>query len=99
MRGLLSLELYHFLMATYEVQVKYTDGELRAEMDCPLCKEHWIFPFTAREIFGKPSPSPSEIVVLHLYGCGPETRLCPRFDPGKPFAVENSDARTAIVRI
>jgi hypothetical protein len=86
-------------MADYEVQIEYTQGELRAELDCPLCKEHWVFPFTAREIFGKPYPSPSQLVSLHLYGCGQDARLCPGFDPGKPYVIETADQRTAVIRI
>jgi hypothetical protein len=86
-------------MSSHEVPIQYTQGKLRAELDCPLCKQHWVFPFTAREIFGKPYPSPDQLVSLHLYGCGQDAKYCSGFDPGKPFVIENVDERTAVIRI
>jgi hypothetical protein len=86
-------------MSSHEVPIKNTQGKLRAELDCPLCKQHWVFPFTAREIFGKPYPSPDQLVSLHLYGCGQDAKYCSGFDPGKPFVIGNVDERTAVIRI
>jgi len=50
-------------------------------MACPLCKKDWVFPFSARQIFGKPYPTPETIVNLHLYGAG-KSGVCDGFDYG-----------------
>src|SRR5437899_883177 len=86
-------------MTNQTIQIKYTEEELRAELDCPLCKQHWIFPYPARQIFGKPYPSPEQLVSLHLYGCGTSPQYCGGFDPGKPFAIDNVNELTASPRL
>ena len=63
----------------HNIRVKYNEDELSATFTCPLCKTDWKFPFPARQVFGKPQPSPDVIVSLHLYGTGPEPIPCPEF--------------------
>lgn len=83
-------------MAKHIVQIQYTEDKLRAELDCPLCEKHWVFPFSAREIFGMPHFKPSTLMWLHLYGCGSEERHCLGFDPSK-VKVEDVDDRTVAI--
>ncbi|MGH9428369.1 MAG: hypothetical protein ACRD2L_18950 [Terriglobia bacterium] len=66
-----------------DLQVRYNEEQLMAELDCPLCGQRWVYPFPAREISGKPCPTPHQIVSFHLYGCGMDPEYCAGFDPAK----------------
>jgi hypothetical protein len=70
-------------ISAYKITVAYNEEKLKAEFDCPLCGANWEFPFPAQRIFGKPFPTPAQIVILHLYGTGSEVRYCHGFDPFK----------------
>jgi hypothetical protein len=64
----------------YEIEIQYDTVQHRAEFDCPLCNNHWVFPFPVRPILDVPQPTPNLIVALHLYGCGPGGVPCAGFD-------------------
>jgi hypothetical protein len=83
-------------MAKHIVEIQYTEDKLKAELDCPLCGKHWIFPFSAREIFRKPYPKPSTLMWLHLYGCGSEERYCSGFDSSKTSVEDITDKTVAV---
>lgn len=65
----------------YEIEINYDEDRLRAELNCPLCKSCWVFPFSAQRISGKLNPPPDTMLYLHLYGAGPDPKLCTGFDP------------------
>jgi hypothetical protein len=65
----------------FEIAVTYNEDRLRAEFFCPICQEHWEFPFPARKILKQPFPSPATVVTLHLYGSAWHTEYCQGFDP------------------
>lgn len=66
-------------MKQYSIKVVYTEDQMKAELDCPLCNKHWGFPFPVQEIDGKPNPAPCFIVSSHLYGTTSSNR-CTGFD-------------------
>lgn len=79
----------------HTITVRYEEDRLRASLLCPLCNENWEFPFSAREIFGQPQPSPEIIVALHLYGTGAKQTQCRGFDVGAVIPrIERKDADT-----
>ena len=79
------------------IRVIYSEKDQTARIDCPFCGEHWVFPFTARETFGRPHPSPGPLIALHLYGCASEPRICRNFDPlNPPEIMELTDTAAAL---
>src|ERR1043166_6631082 len=84
---------------TYEIEVTYEEDESSAEFHCPLCNADWKYPFTARKIYGVPTPPPSQIVVFHLYGCGAQPKPCPGFDFSVPITKDLSATRTTLMLV
>jgi|AP12_2_1047962.scaffolds.fasta_scaffold374280_1 hypothetical protein len=82
----------------YQVAVAYDKDLHKAALDCPLCQKHWEFPFPAQQILGKLAPTPAQMVILHLYGTGPNFQYCLGFDPFTytPIVEFSDEARTTL---
>jgi hypothetical protein len=83
---------------SYQITVTYDEEKLRAAFDCPLCGEHWEFPFPTQRVFDKPCPNPAQIVTLHLYGTGSKVLYCHEFDPFEyiPIVESLDEARATL---
>jgi hypothetical protein len=87
-------------MQNHTVTLAYFERIEQAELACPLCGDHWVFPYPAIEQFGKLRPSVDVILAVHFYGYYPGSKgPCRGFVAADPPEIESIDAFTAIVKV
>ena len=87
-------------MQNYTVKLAYFERLEQAELGCPLCGDHFVFPYPVIEQSGRLRPSVDVILAVHFYGHYPgSTGPCPKFVPADPPEIEAIDGFTVIVRV
>jgi hypothetical protein len=87
-------------MQNHTVKLAYFESNEQAELGCPLCGDHWVFPYPVIEHSGKLRPSMDVILAVHFYGHYPGSKgPCPEFVPANPPEIEAIDAFTVVVKV